>query len=540
MKLEETVARLDAEAAAQKKHVAAVAAALAADAPAWLAGVADPAATVPAFLERCALPRALHSAADAAYVAAFIRTAHTLRVPGFSTLFVYDRALKDVLPVVLAATDREAAALGVFLRDVLATLEAWRTDGGLYARECDGAPGFAVDPGAAVPGAPTLPRADYVRLAHKWQHKAARVFRAALDTREQRRSALLVLNACVRVFPSLAGVGGGLRRTAERVRDDDDREDVKTLANMYVMALTREAGSGRMLSSDAFAAGAKAAAPTDAPPARARPPKKLSPSAPEFVPGSGGSAKKELRAEAGAFVPKGKVEAAAAKPVAAAPAAASKPPPATDRKRGGGAQEDVYVPPAKRARADGGTLRGEAPPPPPPPAPVAPRGGGGDRDRDRRREPAPKRGREDEGGRGGGGGGSGDGASRDAKRSRGDKPPPPPPKDPSPPPSDRGGGSSRSRSRRRRGGRGSDGGEGDGERGGERDRARADDKPTSSRGGGDRDRGRDRDRRRAASPVRFTASCADTDKAERVRDRRRGGGGGGDDRRRGERGSRRR
>ena len=305
VKLEETVGRLDAEAAAQKKHVASVAAALAADAPSWLAGVADPAATVPAFLERCALPRALHSAADAAYVAAFIRTAHTLRVPGFSTLFVYDRAIKDVLPVVLAATDREAAALGVFLRDVLATLEAWRTDGALYARECDGAPGFAVDPGAALPGAPTLRAADYVRLAHKWQHKAARVFRAALDTREQRRSALLVLNACVRVFPSLAGVGGGLRRAAERVRDEDDREDVKTLANMYVMALTREAGSGRMLSSDAFAAGAKAAAPADAPPPRARPPKKLSPSAPEFVPG-GGSAKKELRAEAGAFVPKGK------------------------------------------------------------------------------------------------------------------------------------------------------------------------------------------------------------------------------------------
>jgi len=542
-RLADTVAALDAEAAAHRARVAAVHAGLAADAPTWLAGVPDPAGTVATFLERCVLPRVLHSPADAAFAAAFARLVHSLRTPGFSTLLYYDRTLKDVLPAILASTDAEAARLGVFLRDTLAPLETWRTDAAAYEAECAGAPGFAADLGAGAGGAPT-PRADFVRLCHKWQHRAARAFRDALGTGQHvhARAALLVLNACVRTFPCLAGVAASLKRAAEKVRESTDREDVKTLANMYVMALTREAASGRMLTQEAFGGGAKAGV---RPASAARPGKKgpppaaatatLRPDAKEFVPGQG-----KGTAPAGGQGP--------ARPAARAAPPPRPPPPAGDRKRDRGpaaptdGDREAYVPPAKRARADGGTLRGEAPP-----APV-PRGGddrarGGRSDREpgrSERDPAPKRGRDDSPQR----------SEHSSKRARGGAERPRS-REATPPRSD----ADAARSRRRGGrgdkderkddrskdergkderGGGSERGGGGSDRGGARsDRGAA---PRPDRGRDDRDRRDDRrdDRRRderggrAASPVRFAATRADTDKATRAPARRRGGGGGDD------------
>ena len=137
----DAVARLDDELARQRRHVAAVLAAVEAEALAldfsadpsgkpvagsssssstvgWLGGVKDRAATVEAFVERCALPRLLHSPGDAAYVAAFVEVLiqKRLRLPGFSTLLYYDRVMKEVVGgALLSATDREAGNLGIFL-----------------------------------------------------------------------------------------------------------------------------------------------------------------------------------------------------------------------------------------------------------------------------------------------------------------------------------------------------------------------------------------------------------------------------------------
>ena len=149
----DAVARLDEEVAQRRRHVAAVLAAVEAEALSldfssdpsgerpslasapsnsnvgWLGNVRDHAAasaTVEAFVERCALPRLLHSPGDAAFVAAFVEVLvqKRLRLPGFSTLLYYDRVMKEVVGgAMLSATDREAGNLGVFLRHTLRALE---------------------------------------------------------------------------------------------------------------------------------------------------------------------------------------------------------------------------------------------------------------------------------------------------------------------------------------------------------------------------------------------------------------------------------
>lgn len=152
----DAVARLDEEVRQRRRHVAAVLAAVEAEALAldfsadpsgrrvdptsassqenrnigWLGGVINDrvaaSATVEAFVERCALPRLLHSPGDAAYVAAFVEVLlqQRLRLPGFSTVLYYDRVMKEVVGgALLSATDREAGNLGIFLRHTLRALE---------------------------------------------------------------------------------------------------------------------------------------------------------------------------------------------------------------------------------------------------------------------------------------------------------------------------------------------------------------------------------------------------------------------------------
>jgi len=375
---------LDGEAVAQRAAVAAVRAGLSLEAPSWLTSVPDPAGIVPAFVERCALPRLLNSPEDAAYVASFARTLQALRTPRFSTLLYLDRVMKDVMAAVVCATDREAGNLGIFLRDTLGMVEAWRSDagGGVYVAECEGTPGFssslaAPAGGAGSPGAPpgappTTPLVHFRKLCHKWQHRVARGCRDALASGEyvQTRNALLVLHAAVRVYPGLAGVAVLLRKAAGRVRDEDGREDLRTLAGAYVLALGREVDRGRLLTSDQYMGTAPVPSAAEveaerraAAAARAR---------------AAEAARSALRPEAAEFVPGGGDRGgAAAAPLPPPPSSSQPPPPATTAKAAppSAGRSEGGGPPRPDSRGGGGS---GCPPPPPPPSS---RGGGSDRDR---------------------------------------------------------------------------------------------------------------------------------------------------------------
>ncbi len=232
--------KLASERDAQATHVAAVDARLAAEKDSWLSGVASHAGSVSAFLQACVLPRAAASLPDAVFCARFVARMHSLGTPFFSTLQYYDRVLKDLRQLVFAATEHEAAHLGRFLYETLAQLAAWRRDESAYARECASQPGF---------GSNFLDRdsrratyADFVAVSLKWHQKVVRSLVACLESKEymEIRNALLVLTRVSRAFPATRKHGAYLEKRVAKIKAEDPREDLKTLAGRYWAVLQKE------------------------------------------------------------------------------------------------------------------------------------------------------------------------------------------------------------------------------------------------------------------------------------------------------------
>eukprot|EP00887_Chlorella_sp_A99_P001761 scaffold19.g1761.t1 len=257
------LAKLPGELKAQQDNAAAVEARLQAGKGAWVgAGAA----------RRAALPRE------------FLQRVHALDVEGFSLLSLINLVMKECGFLVRCCTPREATNLGIFLAELLAILERWRTPD-VFARECAtkacfkarGAGGAAGGTNFSQQGRERtrgsscaqngrkrevqLPRRDHwlagvtsvkkgaagptnvthkelVNLTHNWQkHLTDTVFKACLVSKDymQIKNALLLLNRCV--YPAVKHDARLLIEMLVPVRDKDPREDIKTLARMYITAL---------------------------------------------------------------------------------------------------------------------------------------------------------------------------------------------------------------------------------------------------------------------------------------------------------------
>ncbi|TYJ56712.1 hypothetical protein B9479_002643 [Cryptococcus floricola] len=87
----------------------------------------------------CFYPRAILSPCDAVFVAKFIRLAHDLGTPGFSTLFVYNNIFNDNLAAcIFSCTDSEARNLGRCLALILEDLDKWHQSEEVYVKEALG------------------------------------------------------------------------------------------------------------------------------------------------------------------------------------------------------------------------------------------------------------------------------------------------------------------------------------------------------------------------------------------------------------------
>ncbi|WVN86680.1 uncharacterized protein L203_101852 [Cryptococcus depauperatus CBS 7841] len=87
----------------------------------------------------CFYPRAILSPCDAVFVAKFIRMAHDLGTPGFSTVFAYNNFFNDNLTAcIFSCTDSEARNLGRCLALILGDLDKWHQNEKVYLQEALG------------------------------------------------------------------------------------------------------------------------------------------------------------------------------------------------------------------------------------------------------------------------------------------------------------------------------------------------------------------------------------------------------------------
>ena len=239
-RLKALVDQLKADRQRQTEHCAAVDAALKASKDGWLADLGGRSATVTQFLQTCVLPRCVSSLPDAVFCARFVARLHSLGTPYFSTLQYYDRLLKDLRQLVFAATEHEAAALGRFLHETLAQLAAWKKSEAVYSAECASRPGFGHN--FLEPDSKRASYADFVAVSFKWHSKLVRALAACLESPEfmEVRNALIVLTRVSKVYPVTRKHGAHLEKRVAKIKADDPREDLKTLAGRYLAVLHKE------------------------------------------------------------------------------------------------------------------------------------------------------------------------------------------------------------------------------------------------------------------------------------------------------------
>ncbi|BDA48856.1 THO complex subunit 2 [Coccomyxa sp. Obi] len=250
-RLKDVLKAMPEELRAQEANAARVERLLAAARPHWRC---ERKGMLQAYLQLCILPRVTYSPTDAAFCAKFTQRLHELAVPFFPTILYLDTMMKQLINLVFSCTDREALNLAIFLNETFIMLERWRGNEGVYVRECLPVPGFSVS--FTDPDAERTKFGAYRSLCARWQNHVTIGLRAALQSKDyvQIRNALLILNTTVKVFPATHQSARLIKAAVQGVRDTDSSEDdLKTMANMYSVALENEIRKpGRMLSKDEY------------------------------------------------------------------------------------------------------------------------------------------------------------------------------------------------------------------------------------------------------------------------------------------------
>eukprot|EP01116_Phalansterium_solitarium_P022218 TRINITY_DN7258_c0_g1_i1.p1 TRINITY_DN7258_c0_g1~~TRINITY_DN7258_c0_g1_i1.p1 ORF type:complete len:1434 (-),score=569.04 TRINITY_DN7258_c0_g1_i1:98-4399(-) len=179
------------------------------------------------FIQYCVLPRVLLSLPDAVFCARFALMLHRLRTPHFCSYNYFDTVIRSAVQLLACCTDHEATRVAVFLQETLETLFAWR-DLEVFNRECAPFPGFFTR------GKP-IPFTSFITAHYKWHNQSlARVMSTMLESNEYMtvRNALSTCTKLVKFFPATKK---GHTFIVKRVKAliNDERPDIKTLANMY-------------------------------------------------------------------------------------------------------------------------------------------------------------------------------------------------------------------------------------------------------------------------------------------------------------------
>ncbi|KAK9815918.1 hypothetical protein WJX72_011962 [[Myrmecia] bisecta] len=228
-------------------------------------------ACIIAFIQECIFPRCTFSPEDAVFCALFAARLQELRTPGFHTIFYYDKVVKEMLPMVVCCTDREAQNLGIFMEHTFLQLSEWQRDKELYEKECMASVGFATTFLDMASSSRTR-HEEFIKLVAKWQSRLAASFRRALESKEYvpTRNVLLVLSRTVKVYPITRITATALERVVRMVAETDPREDLRTLAKTYQTTLQAQLRpNGRLPAPEPAAKASAAPAPANAPAAAA-------------------------------------------------------------------------------------------------------------------------------------------------------------------------------------------------------------------------------------------------------------------------------
>ena len=238
-RLKDLIDKLQKELDAQERAVAARTKRLMIEKDQYLVDLPSHGNTVGRLVEQCVFPRCVFSHADAMYCARFVERLHLLDTPYFATVQHYNLTLTVVAQLVFSCTEYEAGRLGKFLNETLTQLSVWKGDEATYEKECSAVRGFNLK---YDDSSKKVSYEEFVKLVYKWHVRIAKSFLSCLegDNYLEIRNSLMVLTKVVKVFPSISRIGAHILRRVEKIKESDERGDLKTMAARYLAMLQRE------------------------------------------------------------------------------------------------------------------------------------------------------------------------------------------------------------------------------------------------------------------------------------------------------------
>lgn len=209
-------------------------------------------------LAKCILPRALTSPIDAIFSARFIQLLHSIGTHNFSSLMFYDKLFSDgiLYGTLLTCTSYEAENLGLFLSELLGKLMQWRENSDIYTDEGLGKR-YVEDNVSFLPGlrfahdipetteANLLSHTNFKTALEKWNRftKDAVVDCLKSDIYMHRSNAITLLRNMIEVFPAITTQGWEITDRVEDIAKNEEREDLKLMANALLVHLKRRSKS---------------------------------------------------------------------------------------------------------------------------------------------------------------------------------------------------------------------------------------------------------------------------------------------------------
>mmetsp|Transcript_11861 Transcript_11861/g.21788 ORF Transcript_11861/g.21788 Transcript_11861/m.21788 type:complete len:1487 (+) Transcript_11861:406-4866(+) len=199
------------------------------------------------FLQLCFLPRLLFSPQDALYCARFAKLMHDRSVPGFSTLFFYDKAIQYAGANIHCVTEHEAGNLGIFLKDVFVTLAGWTKDKKTYLKEVEARPGAVKN--FKEPKSAKINFVEFKKCVAAWHKRLGTIFQSSFssDSYMRIRPALIVTSKMIDCFPLSMSIAVALKEKATKLAGKDERQDIKTMAKRYEAMLDKKIRSGKLI-----------------------------------------------------------------------------------------------------------------------------------------------------------------------------------------------------------------------------------------------------------------------------------------------------
>ncbi|EPY54210.1 THO complex subunit Tho2 [Schizosaccharomyces cryophilus OY26] len=193
----------------------------------------------------CIAPRLRMGPLDALYCAKFIKLLHSLNTPNFSTISFLNKLFDSHLPsFIFALTPRESDSFSRFLFEILSDVTNWYEDKNAYEKECLGngsLTGFRVD-WLDENNHSLLPHSKFILLVSKWHKQLTQYFEHCLLSGEYMHiyNAIIILEKLLPCFPLIQESGQSLKKAAEKLKENEKREDIKILALGYFAKLCKK------------------------------------------------------------------------------------------------------------------------------------------------------------------------------------------------------------------------------------------------------------------------------------------------------------